>query len=145
IRSPTARDGQATRARDGRVPGTFLTTVLHVTATPSFGLALWAEQLAATRQGWGFAPDDVLRHAIGALFKGQAPPATPSLPDLSIMWPARGLEPVPSPALRQFLLTAGAAGGPSDGDRLSNTHVAALQVQANVVARLTSEDRPPAL
>jgi hypothetical protein len=121
-----------------------LTTILHVTATPSFGLALWAEQLAATRAGWRVAPDGELRAAIGALFPGVPRPATPSLPDLSIVWPVHGLEPAPSPAMRQFLLATGAV-GPPDANRLSSMRVTALQVQASVVAGLTSEDRPAAL
>jgi len=120
-----------------------LTTVLHVTATPSFGLALWAEQLAATRRGWQFSPDGVLREAVKVLVKGQPLPATPSLPDLAIVWPARGLEPAPSPSLLDFLLFSGTAGGPAEGDHLASIHVAALQVQAGVVRRLTSQDRPP--
>ncbi|HVA26446.1 MAG TPA: SNF2 helicase-associated domain-containing protein, partial [Chloroflexota bacterium] len=120
-----------------------MTTVLHVTATPSFGLALWAEQLAATRRGWQFSPDGVLREAVKVLVKGQPLPATPSLPDLAIVWPARGLEPAPSPSLLDFLLFSGTAGGPAEGDHLASIHVAALQVQAGVVRRLTSQDRPP--
>ncbi|MBV8083954.1 MAG: DEAD/DEAH box helicase [Chloroflexi bacterium] len=121
-----------------------MTTVLHVTATSSFGLALWAEQLAATRAGWRVAPDGELRAAVRELLPGLPLPATPSLPDLGIIWPAHGLDPVPSPAMRQFLLAAG-NGGPPEGDRLANTRVTALQIQAGLVARLASEDRPPAL
>jgi SNF2 family DNA or RNA helicase len=119
-----------------------LTTVLHVTATPSFGLALWGEQLAATRRGWQFSPDAALREAVKVLVKGQPLPATPSLPDLTILWPAKGLEPAASPSLCDFLLFDGKAGGPSEGDHLTSIHVAALQVQADVVRRLTSQDRP---
>ncbi len=119
-----------------------MTTVLHVTATPSFGLALWAEELAATRRGWQFSPDQVLRDAVKVVVEGQALPATPSLPDLAIIWPAKGLEPAPSPSLLDFLLFNGDAGGPTEGDHLASVRVAALQVPAGVVRRLTSQDRP---
>ncbi|MFI5265986.1 MAG: SNF2 helicase-associated domain-containing protein, partial [Chloroflexota bacterium] len=120
-----------------------MTTVVHVTATPSFGLALWGEQLVATGRGWRFAPDDALRAAVAALFLGEPVPATPSLPDLTITWPGIGFDPAPSPTLLQFLLFRGKLRAPLEGDRLSATHVTALQVQANMVRRLASTDKPP--
>ena len=119
-----------------------MTTVLHVTATPSFELALWAEELAASHSGWRFAPDDTLRDAVAKLFPSEPLPATPSIPDLRIAWPAAGLEPTPSPTLRQFLLFRGAPRRLFEPDRLAVSHVAGLKVPAAVVRQLSSPDRP---
>src|SRR5205823_4125754 len=61
----------------------YLTTVLHVTTTPTFGLALRADHWqrpvrAGVRARWR------LRAVVGVLLQGAPRPATPSLPDLSI-------------------------------------------------------------
>ncbi|MGH2470080.1 MAG: hypothetical protein ACRDGF_08395, partial [Chloroflexota bacterium] len=108
-------------------------TVLHLTVTPALGLALWAEQMADTRDGWRFSADHGLRQAVAALLPGDRAPATPSIPDLPLLWPARGLEPTPSDGLRPFLLAGTPARTPPLPNRLAQQHVAALQVSAGLV------------
>ena len=92
--------------------------------------------MADTRDGWRFSADDGLRRAVAALLPGDRAPATPSIPDLPLLWPARGLEPTPSDGLRPFLLAGTPVRTPPLPNRLGQQHVAALQVSAGLVHRL---------